>query len=146
MINETGHEKAPAWAVSLDQVAPYLRRALARCRALGLPVGRFGGESSFPVCLLPILALAGFASSWRRRIRGCLVLPSGVWWFVVAMLIADFALEPPRDPDLAPLRITDPRLQALVFTVALVFAAASALTVESAVTLMRGRADEIRSY
>jgi pyruvate-formate lyase-activating enzyme len=53
MINETGHEKAPAWAVSLDQVAPYLRRALARCRALGLPVGRFGGESSFPVCLLP---------------------------------------------------------------------------------------------
>jgi MoaA/NifB/PqqE/SkfB family radical SAM enzyme len=53
MINETGHEKAPSWAVDLERIQPYLFRALERCRKLGLPVGRFGGESSFPVCLLP---------------------------------------------------------------------------------------------
>jgi MoaA/NifB/PqqE/SkfB family radical SAM enzyme len=53
MLNETGHEKAPAWSVSLEKITPYLRRAVALCRRTGLRLERFGGESSFPVCLLP---------------------------------------------------------------------------------------------
>ncbi|MBI5240702.1 MAG: radical SAM protein [Elusimicrobia bacterium] len=52
MINEAGHEKVPDWAVDLGDVAPFLRRAMARCRRRRLPVSRFGGETSFPVCLL----------------------------------------------------------------------------------------------
>ncbi|MBI2387143.1 MAG: radical SAM protein [Elusimicrobia bacterium] len=51
MINEAGHQKAPSWTVALEEAAPFLRRALARCRAAGLPVSRSGGESSFPACL-----------------------------------------------------------------------------------------------
>lgn len=51
MINEAGHLDAPGWTVSLEAAAPYLRRALARCRAEGLCVERFGAESSFPVCV-----------------------------------------------------------------------------------------------
>jgi MoaA/NifB/PqqE/SkfB family radical SAM enzyme len=53
MINETGHEKAPAWTVSLERAAPHLRRAAAVCRARRLRVERFGGQSSFPACLFP---------------------------------------------------------------------------------------------
>lgn len=52
MINEVGHQKAPSWTVSLEEAAPHLRRAIARCRAHGFPVSRSGGESSFPVCVL----------------------------------------------------------------------------------------------
>lgn len=52
MINEVGHQKAPSWTVALEDVAPFLRRALARCRKEGLTVARSGGESSFPVCLM----------------------------------------------------------------------------------------------
>ena len=52
MLNEAGHEKAPSWAVGLDLAAPYLRRAVERCRREGLLVERFGSETSFPVCLL----------------------------------------------------------------------------------------------
>ncbi len=52
MINEAGHQKAPAWAVALERAAPYLRRALELCRLSGVAVSRFGGESAFPVCLL----------------------------------------------------------------------------------------------
>lgn len=52
MLNEAGHEKFPAEAVSLERVSPYLRRAVALCRHYGLEVVRFGGESSFPACLL----------------------------------------------------------------------------------------------
>ncbi len=51
MINEIGHLKVPDWTVSLGDAAPFLRRAVARCRAAGLPVSRSGGESSFPPCL-----------------------------------------------------------------------------------------------
>jgi hypothetical protein len=51
MINEAGHLKAPGWAVDLKDAAPYLRRAVARCRAAGFSVARAGGESSFPACL-----------------------------------------------------------------------------------------------
>ncbi|MCR4296564.1 MAG: radical SAM protein [Elusimicrobia bacterium] len=51
MINELGHLKVPDWTVALEDAAPYLRRAVARCRAAGLPVSRSGGESSFPPCL-----------------------------------------------------------------------------------------------
>lgn len=52
MINEVGHQKAPDWTVALEEAAPYLRRAVARCRKAGFPVSRSGGESSFPVCVL----------------------------------------------------------------------------------------------
>lgn len=52
MLNEAGHQKAPDWAVSLEEAGPYLRRAVARCREAGFPVSRSGGESSFPPCLL----------------------------------------------------------------------------------------------
>jgi pyruvate-formate lyase-activating enzyme len=52
MLNEVGHQKAPSWTVSLEEAAPYLRRAVARCRKAGFPVSRSGGESSFPVCVL----------------------------------------------------------------------------------------------
>lgn len=52
MINEAGHQLAPSWAADLEKIAPYLRRAVARCRRLGFSVARSAGESSFPVCLL----------------------------------------------------------------------------------------------
>jgi MoaA/NifB/PqqE/SkfB family radical SAM enzyme len=52
MLNEAGHEKVPSWAVDLKDVGPWLRRAVRLCRREGLPVSRFGGETSFPVCLL----------------------------------------------------------------------------------------------
>lgn len=52
MINEIGHQKAPAWTAGLEEIAPFLRRAVARCRKAGLSISRSGGESSFPVCLL----------------------------------------------------------------------------------------------
>ncbi len=52
MINEVGHQKAPSWTVALEDVEPYLRQAVARCRKAGLSISRSGGESSFPVCLL----------------------------------------------------------------------------------------------
>jgi len=52
MINEAGHQKAPSWAVDLKKIAPYLRRAVARCRRAGFSVARSAGESCFPVCLL----------------------------------------------------------------------------------------------
>lgn len=52
MINEAGHQIAPSWAVGLDKIAPYLRRAVARCRTAGFSVARSAGESAFPVCLL----------------------------------------------------------------------------------------------
>ena len=51
MINERGHQKAPSWTVALEEAAPYLRQAVARCRKEGLSISRSGGESSFPVCL-----------------------------------------------------------------------------------------------
>lgn len=51
MINELGHQKVPGWSVALEDAAPFLRRAVARCRAQGLTVSRSGGESSFPPCL-----------------------------------------------------------------------------------------------
>lgn len=51
MINEVGHQKVPSWTVALEESAPFLRRAVARCREAGLCVSRSGGESSFPVCL-----------------------------------------------------------------------------------------------
>ncbi|MBI2789996.1 MAG: radical SAM protein [Elusimicrobia bacterium] len=51
MINEVGHQKVPSWAVPLEDAAPFLRRAVARCRAHGFPVSRSGGESSFPACV-----------------------------------------------------------------------------------------------
>ncbi|MEK7383802.1 MAG: radical SAM protein, partial [Elusimicrobiota bacterium] len=54
MINEAGHQKAPSWAVSLERVAPYLRRAADQCREAGLPVGRSEGASSFPACLFSV--------------------------------------------------------------------------------------------
>lgn len=57
MINEIGHQKAPSWTVALEEAAPFLRRAVARCRAHGFPVSRSGGESSFPVCVLERPAL-----------------------------------------------------------------------------------------
>ena len=52
MLNEAGHEKAPDWAVSLEDAGPYLRRAVARCEEEGLRVEPSGSESSFPACLL----------------------------------------------------------------------------------------------
>ncbi|MDD5305170.1 MAG: radical SAM protein [Elusimicrobia bacterium] len=52
MINEVGHQKVPSWTVALEVAAPFLRRAVSRCREAGLAVSRSGGESSFPVCLL----------------------------------------------------------------------------------------------
>lgn len=52
MINEVGHQKSPSWTVALEAVAPYLKRAVARCREGGISVSRSGGESSFPVCQL----------------------------------------------------------------------------------------------
>lgn len=51
MINEVGHQSAPDWTVPLEDLRPFLREAVARCRAAGLPVSRSGGESSFPPCL-----------------------------------------------------------------------------------------------
>lgn len=50
MLNEAGHQTAPDWGVSLADAGPSLRRAVARCRALGFPVARSAGESSFPPC------------------------------------------------------------------------------------------------
>jgi MoaA/NifB/PqqE/SkfB family radical SAM enzyme len=50
MINEAGHQKVPSWTVALEEAAPFLRRAVARCREAGLAVSRSGGESSFPAC------------------------------------------------------------------------------------------------
>ena len=52
MLNEAGHQNAPSWAVDLSRVAPFLRRAVKLCRAEGLGVTPFGGESGFPPCLL----------------------------------------------------------------------------------------------
>ena len=52
MMNGAGHHQAPWLAVTLKDAAPYLRRALRACRGEGLKVELFGGESSFPVCLL----------------------------------------------------------------------------------------------
>lgn len=52
MMNGAGHHKAPSLAVSLKEIAPFLRKAVERCREEGLTVEKFGGESSFPVCLL----------------------------------------------------------------------------------------------
>jgi len=52
MLNEIGHQKVPSWTVALEDAAPFLRRAVERCRAAGLAVSRSGGESSFPVCQL----------------------------------------------------------------------------------------------
>ena len=52
MINEAGHQKAPAWAVDLERAAPFLREASRRCKRHGLAVSRSGGESSFPVCVM----------------------------------------------------------------------------------------------
>lgn len=57
MINELGHQKVPDWTVSLEEAAPFLRAAVARCRAEGLSVSRSGGESSFPPCVLERPAL-----------------------------------------------------------------------------------------
>lgn len=51
MINEVGHQKVPAWTAGFEEIAPFLRRAVARCRKAGLSISRSGGESSFPVCL-----------------------------------------------------------------------------------------------
>jgi pyruvate-formate lyase-activating enzyme len=52
MINEAGHQKAPAWAIDLERAAPFLREASRRCRRRGLAVSKSGGESSFPVCVM----------------------------------------------------------------------------------------------
>jgi len=51
MINEVGHQTVPSWTVALEDAAPFLRRAVARCRVAGLGVSRSGGESSFPACV-----------------------------------------------------------------------------------------------
>jgi molybdenum cofactor biosynthesis enzyme MoaA len=53
MINEIGLDKAPSWAVSLEAVAPHLRRAVVLCRRKGMRVSRSGSECTFPACLLP---------------------------------------------------------------------------------------------
>ena len=52
MLNETGHQKAPSWAVDLSRAAPFVNLAVERCRERGLSVSPFGGESGFPPCLL----------------------------------------------------------------------------------------------
>ncbi|MFI5360699.1 MAG: radical SAM protein [Elusimicrobiota bacterium] len=73
MLNERGHEKVSSWAVDLGLVAPYLRRALARCRAEGLGVERFTGETAFPLCLLDEpdrVAPRRALPQWRVRYAG----------------------------------------------------------------------------
>lgn len=52
MLNESGHERSPSWAVDLEAARAPLREAVRRCRRGGLRVERFVGESSFPVCLI----------------------------------------------------------------------------------------------
>ncbi len=70
MINDSGHDKAPSWAVDLSRVAPFLRRAVERCRRESIRVHRFMGESSFPVCLLSRPArYAPLGSFPQERIR-----------------------------------------------------------------------------
>lgn len=51
VINEVGLEKAPALAVTLEEVAPFLNKALRRCQGR-LATSPFSGECAFPVCIL----------------------------------------------------------------------------------------------
>lgn len=73
MLNAAGHERAPDWAVRLESAAPFLRRAVARCRRDGLRLHAFAGESAFPVCLLGdpgrLAPRRVFAQNHVRRVR-----------------------------------------------------------------------------
>ncbi|MBI5240705.1 MAG: radical SAM protein [Elusimicrobia bacterium] len=68
MMNGRGHELAPSFAVDLRRVAPFLRRALARGRRVGLLMQRFTGETALPPCLLS--DAAGYAGRFEMSQEG----------------------------------------------------------------------------
>lgn len=51
LMNDAGHLKAPALAVSLRDIAVPLNEAIARCRRWGIGVTEFFGASAPPLCL-----------------------------------------------------------------------------------------------
>lgn len=69
-LNGAGMDAAPGLAVDLKKAAPYLRRALARCRAEGLVAQRFTGETAMPPCLVADpAAYAGDVEFTQERVR-----------------------------------------------------------------------------
>lgn len=69
-LNGAGMEAAPGLAVDLGKAAPYLRRALARCRKEGLVAQRFTGETAMPPCLVADpAAYAGDIEFSQERVR-----------------------------------------------------------------------------
>lgn len=70
LMNGAGMNAAPRMAVDLREAAPYLRRALDRCREEGVLAQRFTGETAIPPCQVQdAAAYAGEVEFSQERVR-----------------------------------------------------------------------------
>ncbi|MFA6316990.1 MAG: radical SAM protein [Elusimicrobiota bacterium] len=53
VMNGAGMNRAASLAVDLGKAAPYVWKALLRCKAEGVAAQRFSGETSLPPCIVP---------------------------------------------------------------------------------------------
>ncbi|MBI5622587.1 MAG: radical SAM protein [Elusimicrobia bacterium] len=53
VMNGAGMNRAAHLAVDLEEAAPFIWKALQRCKAEGITAQRFSGESSLPPCVVP---------------------------------------------------------------------------------------------